>query len=143
MVRNKKNLKKRTIVLIAFSFAILSFLSLVIFHNFQEKNNFENLFFNFNKNIISFSVIEITVIFLLTAILVVLLSYVLIKSDNLERIINLDELTKVLTRRSFFFDNADGKRKRDGIILLMDIDYFKSINDTFGHDIGDYYLQKI
>ena len=49
MVRNKKNLKKRTIVLIAFSFAILSFLSLVIFHNFQEKNNFENLFFNFNK----------------------------------------------------------------------------------------------
>ena len=119
MVRNKKNLKKRTIVLIAFSFAILSFLSLVIFHNFQEKNNFENLFFNFNKNIISFSVIEITVIFLLTAILVVLLSYVLIKSDNLERIINLDELTKVLTRRSFFFDNADGKRKRDGIILQI------------------------
>ena len=143
MARIKKNLKKRTIVLIAFSFAVLSFLTLIIFHNFQENHNFENLFLNFDKSIISFSLIEIIVVFLLTAILVVLLSYVLIKSDTLERIVNLDELTKVLTRRSFFFDNADGKRKRDGIILLMDIDYFKSINDTFGHDIGDYYLQKI
>ena len=53
-----------------------------------------------------------------------------LKSDNLERIVNLDGLTKTLTRRSFFFDNADGKRKHDGIILLIDIDYFKSINDN-------------
>jgi GGDEF domain-containing protein len=143
MARIKKNLKKKTIVLIAFSFAILSFLTLIIFHNFQENHNFENHFLNFNKSIITFSAMEIAIVFLLTAILVFLLSYVLIKTDTLERIVNLDELTKVLTRRSFFFYNADGNRKRDGIILLVDIDYFKSINDTFGHDIGDYYLQKI
>ena len=78
MIHIKKNLKRRTIALIAFSFAVLSFLTLIIFHNFQENHNFENLFLNFNKSIISFSVIEIVVVFLLTAILVVLLSYILI-----------------------------------------------------------------
>ena len=26
-------------------------------------------------------------------------------------------------------------------VVMMDLDYFKGINDTFGHDVGDMYLQ--
>lgn len=53
-----------------------------------------------------------------------------------------DGLTGVANRR--YFDMAIDKElrraKRNGAflsLLMIDIDYFKRINDTFGHDVGD------
>ena len=54
-----------------------------------------------NNFIISFS--EVVFIFFVIFLLVTLLSYIVIKSDRLERIVNIDDLTQVQTRRSFFF----------------------------------------
>ncbi|WP_460940463.1 sensor domain-containing diguanylate cyclase [Pandoraea terrae] len=56
-----------------------------------------------------------------------------------------DELTGSLTRRYFFhrFDQllADAHRKDEPLsLILADLDYFKSINDTYGHAIGDQVL---
>ena len=53
-----------------------------------------------------------------------------------------DPLTGVYNRRSFFIEAAKrlhlALRKQQPMSLLMfDIDYFKSINDTFGHNLGD------
>lgn len=53
-----------------------------------------------------------------------------------------DGLTGLLNRRSFHDRMAEecdrGRRYGDEFALVvMDLDYFKAINDTFGHDVGD------
>ena len=59
-----------------------------------------------------------------------------------------DELTGLFNRRSF--DNAFEKeflraaRYNNKLTLVMfDIDHFKNINDTYGHQCGDYVLQQV
>lgn len=59
-----------------------------------------------------------------------------------------DPLTKVLNRRAFyrFAEREILRSHRHGLelsILMIDIDHFKSINDTHGHSIGDEVLKKL
>lgn len=55
-----------------------------------------------------------------------------------------DPLTKALNRRSFLrlLDQAAASGQPFSLIML-DIDHFKSINDEFGHDVGDAVLREI
>src|SRR5712691_137991 len=58
----------------------------------------------------------------------------------------VDPLTGIANRRSFLNDgNELAKRHaanpRPSAVLLLDLDHFKSINDRFGHAIGDRVLQ--
>lgn len=61
---------------------------------------------------------------------------------ELERIAQIDPLTQVLNRRSLF-DAAEQEFNRacrygsHFAILLLDLDQFKQINDTYGHLAGD------
>jgi diguanylate cyclase (GGDEF)-like protein len=60
----------------------------------------------------------------------------------------IDFLTGVYTRRAF---DREIKRVEDGFkrygedfsICFIDLDYFKQINDTYGHDAGDMVLAKV
>ncbi|WP_372870440.1 diguanylate cyclase [Shewanella sp.] len=56
---------------------------------------------------------------------------------------NLDYLTGVYNRR-YFFDKVSPQAQQGGgfSIALMDIDFFKKVNDTHGHDIGDEVLKE-
>lgn len=61
---------------------------------------------------------------------------------ELDRLARLDPLTGVLNRRSFFegAEREFNRACRYGTIfsvLLLDIDHFKRINDTYGHLTGD------
>ncbi|KOC87350.1 GGDEF domain-containing protein [Winslowiella iniecta] len=61
---------------------------------------------------------------------------------------NYDFLTRLLSRSGMYEqlrqmdDSAPGNLHSAGV-MLVDIDYFKAINDSFGHDSGDAVLEEI
>lgn len=69
---------------------------------------------------------------------------------ELESLASTDSLTGLMNRRGFetFFaqERARGRRHgKDsaGCLLLIDLDMFKHINDTYGHDAGDACLREV
>ncbi|WP_162551123.1 GGDEF domain-containing protein [Paenibacillus tepidiphilus] len=67
--------------------------------------------------------------------------------EELKRMATYDTLTAILGRRAFFLE-AEVKlalavqKGEPYTLLLMDIDHFKTVNDTYGHDQGDKVLQE-
>jgi diguanylate cyclase (GGDEF)-like protein/PAS domain S-box-containing protein len=68
--------------------------------------------------------------------------------DKIRNLAFYDHLTGLPNRR-LLLDRlhqarASGMRNgRDGALLFIDMDNFKTLNDTLGHDIGDLLLQKV
>ena len=61
---------------------------------------------------------------------------------------NIDPLTKSMTRRQFFHMGESeflrfARYRRQLSILVLDADYFKNINDTYGHYAGDLVLRSL
>ncbi|HIQ46117.1 MAG TPA: GGDEF domain-containing protein [Sulfurovum sp.] len=59
-----------------------------------------------------------------------------------------DILTGLLNRRAYYaISNIESKKLsrqyRDFSVMMLDIDNFKQVNDTYGHHVGDLLLQKV
>ena len=68
--------------------------------------------------------------------------------QQLEQVADTDELTGLANRRSFLkqltIEISRYQRFKDAFSLaMMDIDHFKQVNDTYGHDVGDQVLKII
>ena len=68
--------------------------------------------------------------------------------EELRRQATTDSLTGLSNRR-YFFDRAEEelariKRKKasEAAIVMLDIDFFKRVNDTYGHHVGDVVLKQ-
>lgn len=69
-----------------------------------------------------------------------------VKEEKLVMLATMDGLTGVFNRRHFLFlaeqEVARSKRyNKDLFFLMFDLDHFKEVNDTFGHETGDQVLQ--
>jgi diguanylate cyclase (GGDEF)-like protein len=67
---------------------------------------------------------------------------------DLERLAVTDELTGLLNRRGFkeALQHALAAASRygeEGVLVYIDLDGFKPINDTYGHDAGDEVLRQV
>lgn len=68
--------------------------------------------------------------------------------DDLEKLATLDPLAEVYNRRTFFelSEKFISYAKMEHIYfstLMIDIDFFKKVNDTYGHPAGDYVIKEL
>ena len=63
-------------------------------------------------------------------------------NNELFRLANQDALTGLWNRR-YFFNQHKEQPKVDCHVAMMDIDHFKKVNDTWGHDGGDKVLTSV
>ena len=64
--------------------------------------------------------------------------------EKLRKLAMTDSLTGLLNRRAFLNECSDVSQTHQQVaIAIIDIDYFKSVNDTYGHDAGDHALREI
>jgi diguanylate cyclase (GGDEF)-like protein len=53
-----------------------------------------------------------------------------------------DELTGLPNRRKFLAE-LDLLLRKEGMLLILDLNGFKKVNDEFGHDVGDELLRQV
>ncbi len=69
--------------------------------------------------------------------------------QKLENLLTTDELTNLTNRRGFYnhfireLERTNRGDNEGGLIIMIDLDHFKAINDTFGHLAGDEALKTV
>ncbi len=71
-----------------------------------------------------------------------------VRNEELKRLADIDPLTSCLNRRSFMQQASEqfARAAAEGAPLaciMTDIDKFKTVNDTYGHSVGDEVIQQV
>lgn len=69
--------------------------------------------------------------------------------EKMLKLANTDSLTQINNRFSFLnqfnslFERYNKGKKAEFSLVMIDIDFFKKINDTYGHHVGDYVIVEV
>lgn len=72
-----------------------------------------------------------------------------INAEKLEKLVFIDGLTEIFNRRAYDeeikkrFASRERNKGEKIAHLMIDIDFFKKFNDTYGHDFGDAVLKEV
>jgi len=82
--------------------------------------------------------------FILTIIFISFIVFItqLIRYKNVKKLSYIDKLTNVYNR-NYLHEIQDSVNLDEYIIAALDIDHFKEVNDTYGHDVGDLILKEV
>ena len=96
------------------------------------------------------------ILIFISLIFIFFIIYSIIKKDNQLKILTkkykiesiTDGMTKLYNRKYFdkIFDNMpfiSNANRWDSAFVILDIDFFKQYNDTYGHDMGDLTLKSV
>ena len=141
-LENYKNILKRIDFLIQYETQVA----------FKERKKFLEDYQDM-KNYLFYSIVTIL---LLSFIVIIYIIFQVIKKDKQLTILNkkykidsiTDSMTKLYNRKYFdtIFDNMPFIANANNwkcAFIMVDIDYFKQYNDTYGHDMGDETLKKV
>lgn len=77
-------------------------------------------------------------------VMMAILLFVMKRINELKRRSEIDYLTKLPNNRKFYLDYEQAKERNTELILaVIDIDFFKEVNTSFGHLAGDEVLKKV
>ncbi|WP_121627957.1 sensor domain-containing diguanylate cyclase [Poseidonibacter antarcticus] len=90
----------------------------------------------------------VIMLLLFSLIIVCVLAHTIMLIKKIKEIANRDFLTSLLNRRAMMKEmsrqlSIANRYNQSTALLLVDIDFFKRVNDTYGHQVGDIAIQQI
>jgi len=125
---------------------LLGIIAFFVCHNYQNDAPLVLLPIKIEKAIFSFSII---IVMLESFIVMSIFSLAISRHESvLKEMATKDVLTGINNRRTFMFVGEElvayaNRYDKPLSFLLFDIDYFKKINDNYGHLVGDHALKLV